>query len=82
MKITIDIPEMYIPILSKWASVSRTLRNGQNIAYEFLLLTDDMNLQDKAHIFIEEIDQICQALDTLHHLTRSELWEENKNATD
>lgn len=78
MKVTIDIPDMYIPILSKWASVSRTLKNANHICNEFLLLTKDKHLKDKAFIARDELDLITQALDNLHQTVRNEIWNQQR----
>jgi hypothetical protein len=76
MKITIDLPDMYVKTLSKWASVSRTLKNANRICEEYISIAEDGNLIDKAHIAKDELDIITQPLDLLHRLVRDELWRE------
>lgn len=74
MKITIDIPDMYVPILSKWASVARTLNSAANICDEFINITDNEYLKDKAFIAKEDLYKIVQPLNNLHQTVRNELW--------
>jgi hypothetical protein len=82
MKFTIDIPDSFIPVLGKWASVSRTLSESKRLLNGMDdLLTDNEAIRPDNLDFevvnhnMEELEAICMALDALHQSARSEIWE-------
>jgi hypothetical protein len=79
MKLTIDIPDQYVKILSKWASVARTLHESERIINECLppsILSEVK--EDQISNNLEELNDIIPALDNLHSTVRSAIWEEEK----
>lgn len=83
MKITIDVPQVYVRVLSEWASVSRTLTAARLhlINYSGLLETDSAE-EEKAIDIEDELVLITPALDCIHYAVRSELWEIQKKAKE
>jgi hypothetical protein len=76
MKVTIDIPDMYVKTLAKWASVSRTLKAANHICEEYISITEDGIWKDRAFTVSDELDDLIPALDILHRTVRDELWKQ------
>ncbi len=75
MKLTIDIPDVYIPMLRKWASVSRTLMEASKL----LEGSEGVHTyQDRVGDCLGELDDLTTPLDVLHQTVRSAIWEEDK----
>jgi hypothetical protein len=74
MKITIELSDRDVEVLKKWASVSRTLNNASYCCDELLDLTEDGRLVDRAHLCIEELEEIGPVLDRLHYIVRDQIW--------
>lgn len=77
MKITIEIGAPYLKVLSGWASVSRTLKTAQYLASEHF---DDESeaMADKAKMNYEELKDLEPALDYLHKLVQTQIWEKQR----
>ncbi len=76
MKVTIDIPDNYIPLLRRWASVSRTLMEAGK------LLEDSegpSTYQDRVNDCVEELDDLTTPLDVLYQTVRSAIWERDED---
>lgn len=80
MRITVDVPDMYVEMLAKWASVSRTLKASHRLLHEFLstveLVSDGTT--DEVTTNCDELRDITPALDALHQVVRSALWVERR----
>lgn len=77
MKITIDLPDHYAEVLSKWASVSRTLRGVLSAIVE----ENFSNIRvDDLDIFTKELEELILPLDALHQLVRAEIWKAGRHA--
>jgi hypothetical protein len=68
MRVTIDIEVRDAQVLSKWASVSRTI----NLAIQ-LLERPDPDPDDATHCILA-LKAIEPALNRLHQLAREEIW--------
>lgn len=66
MKITIEITEPHLSVLSKWASVGRTLRTAQAAC--------DSSEDETFNHCSNELEVIIPALDYLHYTARAEIW--------
>ena len=76
MKITIDIPDMYVERLSKWASVSRTLNEAKDILESVeCRVGDDDCTADRVQACHNELRDITPALNELHQVARNMIWE-------
>lgn len=56
--ITITIPAHYAKVLANWASVSRTIQDAL----------------DNNSLGLDELEQIGPALDAMHQIIRTQLW--------
>lgn len=74
VKIEIEISEQYVKILSKWASVSRTLNEAKSLLSNFSELTKDIELSERIDICFSELETIEPALNNLHQMARMKLW--------
>jgi hypothetical protein len=80
MKISFDLPEMYVTIISKWASVCRTLRTAQSAcedAAEALRIDNETKFEMYSWCS-QELEALIPALDNLHHTARSAIWAKNQ----
>ena len=68
------MPDQYVPLLSKWASVGRTLRTAQGICDEMTNQCVDTEIIEKASWCSHELEELTPSLDQLHHHLRTELW--------
>lgn len=82
MKMTIEVPDSFIPVLGKWASVSRTLSESRRLLSDLDDLLEDKGITrpenmdfEVVHHNMEELKDLCMALDALHQSARSEIWE-------
>lgn len=83
MKVTIDIPDVYVPILRKWASVSRTLTRAGNLIQEFAPSKEDSELKNaQAFECVEELDDLTTPLDVLHQTVRSAIWVDDRRGKE
>lgn len=83
MIVTIDISENYIEVLSKWASVSRTLGESKKLLEDYYDLyndewgfSGDKSKQEEINHNIGELEQITPALDHIHNAVRSQIWKQ------
>ena len=69
MRVVIDIPDMDLRTLARWASVSRTMK-------EAIRLIENNTIDDteRAIMCQEEMEQLEPVLDRLHRVVRNELW--------
>ena len=77
MKVTIEIDAPYLKKLSGWASVSRTLNTAKYLASEHMD-SESKVLADKARMNVEELNDIGPALDYLHKLVQTQIWEQQR----
>lgn len=70
MKVTLDLPDSVVLVLTRWASVGRTLSNAEWIAEE-RLQTEDC---ERSRILLDELQTLKQPLDDLVQLVQNELW--------
>ena len=79
MKVTIDIPDVYIPILRKWASVSRSLIQAATLLENY---SQGFDKEDDTRVRINdcllELDDLTTPLDVLHQTLRSAIWEQDR----
>lgn len=76
MKVTIEISDAYVPLLSHWASVSRTLTTAGNLLEEYLKTLDlDSRKYEAVSDCMAELDSLALPLDSLHQLVRTEIWQ-------
>jgi hypothetical protein len=75
MKITIDIPDMHVKLLSQWASVGRTLQTANKACSE---AAEAPHVSDTdAEMFRHcgnELDELIPALEELHRVARQAMW--------
>ena len=64
-------------VLSRWASVSRTLRAARGYVIEHAIKGDD-----DAQACLEELDQLIIPLDRLHQAYRDCLWRAEEHADE
>ncbi len=74
--VLVTISENYLKILSKWASVSRTL-NTARAACDDIQEMDNLvaNIQEKYQHCSHELEVLTPALDNMHQIIRSKLWQ-------
>lgn len=82
MKITIDIPDMHVKLLSRWASVSRTLTTAESgcIQASNSQEVSDTDREMYGHC-ADELAELTPALDELHRLARQAIWDINRAKT-
>lgn len=75
MIITIEIPDQYVEIYRKWASVGRTL-DAASALCDVVIGADDTTdaEKDQANHTDKEICAIRVPLDTLHKIVQQEIW--------
>lgn len=78
MKIEIDIPEMYVDVISRWASVSRTLDVAENGCEQAAEVTKDERDREEFLYCCKEIRILRRPLDVLHKLAQTAIWEKNR----
>jgi hypothetical protein len=82
MIITIDVPDLYVPVLSRWASVSRTLDTAIDAADTAASLSTDEHKKERFGHCSTELVDIRAALDALHHAARNEMWARAREAKE
>lgn len=78
MKLTIEISENHAAVLSRWASVGRTLDNAERMAQLVQEISDVPADQDDAQMLIDELAELKVPLDSLHQAIRSQIWQAKK----
>jgi hypothetical protein len=70
MKIEIEIPDLYVEPITRWASISRTLTTAARLIDCFVPPSEDDF--DTA----QELRDIEPAINALHQATRDALWQQ------
>ena len=71
--VTITIPEPYLSVLSKWASVSRTLRTAEDACDSVGNKLTDAEIE-RFGFCATELRALIPALDFLHKQCQQQLW--------
>lgn len=77
MKIEIDIDEMDIPILKRWASICRTLTESIRLLEDHTETDEGGQIDDQVLFNIAELESIRHPMDRLHKAIQKKLWEED-----
>lgn len=83
MRLGFEISDTYVERLSKWASISRTLTESLRLVEELRQRVEplkDMDqevvaLLDRIELNSDELQDITMAIDHLHQMARSNIWE-------
>jgi hypothetical protein len=78
MKIEIDIPDMYVEVISRWASVSRTLDVAEDGCIEASANCSDERDREKYVHCADEISTLRRPLDVLQKCAQSAIWQKNR----
>lgn len=75
--ITIEIHEPYLKVLSKWASVSRTLKTAKSCTAKASTEGSEFSeVEREKYAYCEqELEDLIPALDHLHVQAREQLWQ-------
>lgn len=73
MKIEVEISDSYVTILSKWASVQRTLSEAIRLLDE-LMPKDNPDLTETINVCASELEDIGPAISHLHMQCRTQIW--------
>jgi hypothetical protein len=74
MEVTVEIPDVYVQRLARWASLSRTLCEAQRLLEQFI--PEDAALEDEVQACIQELKDITPAIDALHKAVQPIIWKQ------
>jgi hypothetical protein len=74
IRMEIDVPEYEGDILSRWASVGRTIGNANGCIENLLDGDDTEKTRDDCFYAQEELRQLGPSIEKLHMIIRDQLW--------
>ena len=79
MKITIEVADQDVALITHWASVSRTLNLSKELILNIPLFDDDRT--EMANLNLSELEDLEPVLNRLHQTVREAIWKQQNEKT-